>query len=111
MVGTWKINILLGTTGFLFTYLFSFMNNTWLTSLFRASLVFLLFFLLGYGLRIGLHQFTRKETSEASLTGNIENEEVLPKKNISYQTEEATNVQLEFEEIPLQHIHSAKNVN
>ncbi|WP_318507779.1 hypothetical protein [Bacillus sp. T3] len=111
MVGNWKINILLGATGFLFTYLFSFMNNTWLTSIFRASLVFLLFFLLGYGLRIGLHQFTREETSDTSHIGQTVKDAVLPQNNISNQIEESTNVQVEFEEVPLQHIHSAKNAN
>lgn len=43
-----KINLCLGLTAFVLTFIFSIKNNTWLTSLERAGFGFILFFLLGY---------------------------------------------------------------
>jgi hypothetical protein len=47
----WKVNLSLGLTASVFTFIFSIENNTWLTSLMRAGLGFLLFFVLAYLLR------------------------------------------------------------
>jgi hypothetical protein len=56
MTGTWLVNVILGFSAFLFTILFSIMNNTWMTSLLRGVIGFVFFFLLAYILRYVLNQ-------------------------------------------------------
>jgi len=61
MAATWLVNLLLGVFAFLFTFFFSAPNNTWQLALFRAGIGFLLFFLLGFPLRILLHEIASKK--------------------------------------------------
>jgi hypothetical protein len=58
MAGTWLVNVILGTSVFLFTFIFTIGNNTWKTSAFRAGIGFILFFFWGYILRLVLNQKT-----------------------------------------------------
>jgi hypothetical protein len=58
MAGTWLVNVMLGTSAFLFTFISSIANNTWKTSFYRAIIGFILFFILGYILRFVLKQIT-----------------------------------------------------
>ncbi|WP_312470816.1 hypothetical protein [Neobacillus sp.] len=53
---SWKVNGFMGLIVSLFTYFFSYPNNTWQTSLFRAGLGFLLFYVLGIMLQFVIHQ-------------------------------------------------------
>lgn len=57
----WKISALIGFAASLLTFIFSLMNNTWLTSLIRSFTGFLCFFVLGFVFQMGLKQiFTMK---------------------------------------------------
>lgn len=56
MAVRWGVNIIIGFTAFLLTYVFSFVNNTWQTSLFRAGIGFILFLVLGFILQIFFSQ-------------------------------------------------------
>lgn len=56
MTASWRESLLLGVISFLFTYLFSIINNTWQMSMLRAGIGFLLFFLLGYIFQFLFHQ-------------------------------------------------------
>lgn len=111
MTGNWKINTILGCTGFLFTYLFSIMNNTWQTSLFRAGIGFLLFFLLAYVLRFVLHQTLEKQKIEAIISPQQEGIVAPSKIEINEQSEEVVEDEMEFEAIPLHNLHSGKTSN
>ena len=55
MATSWRGSLFLGVISFLFTFLFSIVNNTWQMSLFRAVIGFLVFFLLGAILQFLLH--------------------------------------------------------
>jgi len=52
----WGVYGFIGLTASLFTYFFSYTNNTWQTSLFRAGMGFFLFFVLGIILQFIVHQ-------------------------------------------------------
>lgn len=79
MSESWRVSLFLGVISFLFTYLFSNVNNTWQMSLFRAGIGFLLFFLLGYILQLLFHQIVSKKNtsllkqeSSEELSGQID---------------------------------------
>lgn len=54
MKNKWLLNLTWGLTAFTITFLFSIVHNTWIISLYRSAIGFILFFLLGYILRIVL---------------------------------------------------------
>ena len=64
MTARWRESLILGVLSFLFTFLFSNLNNTWQMSLFRAGIGFLLFFLLGYIIRFLFHQIASKKSTD-----------------------------------------------
>ncbi|WML31516.1 hypothetical protein RCG24_06550 [Neobacillus sp. OS1-32] len=64
MSGSWRINAILGLTAFILSFVLSFVNNTWLTSLFRALIGFVLFFVLGYLLRFIFQQLNSRKSGE-----------------------------------------------
>ena len=62
MIGSWKVNACLGLTAFIFGYGLSLVNNTWTTSLFRALIGFVLFFVIGYLIRMIFFQMGMRKT-------------------------------------------------
>jgi uncharacterized membrane protein YraQ (UPF0718 family) len=108
MLAKLKINMAMGVIAFLFTYFFSFLNNTWQTSLFRAIGGFILFFLLGFVLRIILKQMAVNKTvsmrdeSKLVVENNIEIEKDHPK------VEELAG-EPGFQAVPLHSLHHQGN--
>ena len=103
MAFNWKLNAILGLTAFLLTYLFSITNNMWPTSLFRACIGFLIFFILGYVLRLVLNQLIIKKSSSS------DNEDHLMEgSNTDLETKNQGDELLEesFQQIPLTGLHS-----
>lgn len=68
MVFSWKVNVILGVLAFLFTYIFSFLHNTWQTSLYRACIGLFLFFIIGYCLQFVTYQILTKKKMAADQT-------------------------------------------
>lgn len=102
MAANWKLNAILGLTAFLLTYLFSYTNNMWQTSLFRASIGFLVFFVLGYVVRLVLNKVKIKNSSSSNhehhpVEGS--NVEVEASKHEGNESEES------FQQIPLHGLH------
>lgn len=106
MATIWKVNGLLGLTVFLFTYVFSIMNNTWATSLFRAGIGFLLFFLLGFVLRFVLFMSTKMKNQVATKPTQVE--ENPPKEELKMEYEQASTEERDFEALPLQQLHDGR---
>ncbi|MEH7076591.1 hypothetical protein [Neobacillus drentensis] len=106
MAANWKLNAILGFIAFLLTYLFSVTNNTWQTSMLRACLGFVLFFVLGYLLRFALNQMIIKQNLNAGQANNPTEES-----NTSPDMTNQVDVGLEdaFQQIPLQSIHKGEN--
>jgi uncharacterized membrane protein YraQ (UPF0718 family) len=102
LAGNWLVNAVMGLIGFLFTFVFTFFNNTWQTSLFRAGAGFLLFFLTGYLFRLVLHQ-------NGSIPAQTKEEEPLPKQEKVNESADAKNDQTAFEALPLHDLHKEKN--
>ncbi|MEH7253867.1 hypothetical protein V7111_17225 [Neobacillus niacini] len=105
MIANLKVNIILGFVSFLFTYLFSFVNNTWQTSLFRSILGFLVFFILGLILRFLPQQNEAKETAKSSndpLNEGVLKAEEEPRKKEEKELESEPS----FQSIPLDSLHN-----
>ncbi|MBT2657845.1 hypothetical protein J7E81_21830 [Bacillus sp. ISL-18] len=62
-----KINIILGLAAFVITFLVSRVHNILNTSLFRSAIGFVVFFLMGYLVRIVLHQIQTKEVPNTTI--------------------------------------------
>jgi hypothetical protein len=102
MAGNWRVNAMLGITAFLFTYFFSLVNNTWLTSLFRAGIGFLIFFIFGFFLRFVVnHQIVSKKNPGEEFSPKVEREKKID--------EEAIDDPL-FQALPLHSLHKGKDV-
>ena len=99
MAGNWGINTLLALLASLITYFSSFMNNTWQTSMLRAIIGFLLFFLFGYILRVVLHQTISKERLDS-----IQSERA-PEVDAPERTETVQEDEPAFQSIPLDSLH------
>lgn len=67
MVLNWKVNTIMGSVSFPLTFFFSISNNTWQTSILRAMIGFLIFFLLGYILRFVVGQTSGKNPRNSSI--------------------------------------------
>jgi hypothetical protein len=91
VVANHSVNIGLGLGAFFLTFYFSWFNNTWLTTLFRSGVGFLLFFLFGYLLRFILHIMESGNNGE--------------EKRMERQTEVEELVNGSFESIPLASLH------
>jgi uncharacterized membrane protein YraQ (UPF0718 family) len=108
MLANWRVNGILGITALFFTYFFSLVYNTWQTSLFRAGIGFIFFFVLGYSLRFVLQQIGSNKNSDLTLKenmGEVSNPEVEQKN----QVEEASMVESSFHAIPLHSLHNGEN--
>jgi flagellar biosynthesis/type III secretory pathway M-ring protein FliF/YscJ len=106
MAANWKLNAILGLIPFLLTYLFSFTNNTWQTSMFRACIGFLLFFVLGYMIRLVLNQMKIKKNS-SSVHEHIAVEESNAETEIKKYVEDV--LKESFQQISLQALHKGEN--
>lgn len=87
----WRVNSILGFIAFLFSFGFSYINNTWQTSLFRAVIGFLLFFLLGALVTIVWNQMISQKNEPLRTNNRAEEEQNLddkPKKSAEEQGEE-----------------------
>ncbi|MDQ1146267.1 hypothetical protein QE429_003094 [Bacillus sp. SORGH_AS 510] len=67
MVLNWKVNTITGSAAFLLTFFFSLSNNTWQTSILRAMIGFLIFFLISYILRFVVGQLSGKGPRNSSI--------------------------------------------
>lgn len=108
MVANWGINAILGLTAFLFTYFFSLVNNTWQTSISRAGIGFLLFFILGYIFRFVLYQIALKKTLDLIQKKSREEENKQEEKRKSH-VEEVTMDEPSFQAIPLRSLHNGED--
>jgi hypothetical protein len=108
MVANWGINAILGLTAFLFTYFFSLVNNTWQTSISRAGIGFLLFFILGYIFRFVLYQIALKKTLDLIQKKSREEESKQEEKRKSH-VEEVTMDEPSFQAIPLRSLHNGED--
>jgi hypothetical protein len=105
MNGKWGISTGFGVIALICTFLFSLMNNTWQTSLFRAGIGFILFFILGFITLVSLKQISqRKITLQTS--GKVEDKNQL---TIDQESEtEAEMDEMDFQAIPLQALHNGE---
>ncbi|MED3563676.1 hypothetical protein [Bacillus xiapuensis] len=103
MLWNWKVNVILGGMAFLLTYVCSFTNNTWQTSLFRSGIGFLLFFIFGYVFRSVLYQITAiKSPNQMMDSKNTEQDGRVEEFN---RMEEQQAEEPSFQEIPLTSLH------
>lgn len=111
MKANWRVNVLLGFPAFLFTYFFSYVNNTWQISLFRATIGFILFFMVGYIVRYILHQIALKNDSSSNKKHHqnieIESSQAVEGDN---QVEKGQMVDSSFQTIPLHSLHNGASV-
>lgn len=105
MSGNWKVNAGLGLTAFLLTFCFSCVNNTWFTSLFRAGIGFLAFFLFSYIFRFALAQILSKKNSGPIQKPSGEEMEAANTRQES-PGEKAELGEPSFQAIPLNALHS-----
>lgn len=107
MTVSWRESLFLGTLSFLFTYLFSSINNTWQMSIFRAGIGFLLFFFLGFILKLFFRQIVhKKNTSLPTEQVNVEtsDQNELQNSNDVNQKDDPL-----FQEITLGSLHTEDN--
>lgn len=97
MVANWGFNTGLGMTALILTFCFSWENNIWQTSLFRAAIGFILFFILGYLFQILLYWIGSKKELESLLAS-----EQVPNKNTTVNDDEAK----AFQPISLTSLHN-----
>lgn len=104
MSGSWRINAFLGLIAFIFSYFLSSINNTWQTSLFRAVIGFILFFIAGYLVRLILHQpETESQQPKQNLPKYRSKEE-----NQTNDTPEVTKDESTFQAVSLNALHDRK---
>ncbi|MDR7235731.1 hypothetical protein [Neobacillus drentensis] len=108
MAGNWGVNAILGLTAFICTYLFSFTNNTWQTSLFRSGIGLLLFFLLGYIFRYVLQQIGSKKNT-AFIEKQSMDKRTNPKEDQKNEADEEQIGESSFQSIPLQALHNGED--
>jgi hypothetical protein len=108
MAGNWGFNAFLGLTAFFFTYFFSYTNNTWQTSSFRAGIGFLFFFVLGYIFRFVLQQIGSKKNTGLITNQNM-GERSIPKAKQKNQVEEEPIDEPSFQAMPLQSLHNGED--
>jgi uncharacterized membrane protein YraQ (UPF0718 family) len=101
----WKVNGFMGLIVSLFTYLFSYPNNTWQTTLFRAGIGFLLFFVVGIILQFVLHQVNSKNNTDRDQKQN-RLEETQAKSVANIQGGDIPLEEPSFQAFPLEALHS-----
>lgn len=105
----WGVSAIYGIIAFLLTFCFSIVNNTWFTSLFRAVIGFILFFMLGYIIRFVLRYIVSMKNSEQVQKTNPDVDS-LPEAGQAVPSLEETNVETVFQSIPLQSLHDGKSL-
>ena len=104
----WGVNGLIGLTVSLFTYYFSYTNNTWQTSLLRAVIGFLLFFVLGIVFQLVLQQVdTFKKTERDEKQNHVDR--ARPKPEPLVQDDEVIMEESSFRAFSLDALHSSDN--
>jgi putative Mn2+ efflux pump MntP len=103
MKANWGVSTIFGVMAFICTFFFSLLNNTWQTSLFRAGIGFMLFFILGYLTMFSLKQISQKKM--ASHTNEKSEDEGKAKIDQERETE-AKMDETDFQAIPLQALHN-----
>lgn len=104
----WGVSIVFGVIAFILTFCFSIVNNTWLPSLFRAVIGFLLFAILGYWLRfvlcsiVSMKKIDPIPKQNSRVASPLETEQGIS-------TEEDSNDKPLFKSIPLESLHKEKN--
>ncbi|CEG25930.1 hypothetical protein [Bacillus sp. B-jedd] len=99
----WGVNIFLGLLAFVFSWLFSFANNMWLTSLVRACIGFFIFFLFGLILQIVLQLFSYRKNNLLEAEGTSQSETYIKEKVLN--TSEHNNEENSFTGISLETLH------
>lgn len=108
MAGNWRFNAILGLSALLFTYFFSFVNNTWQTSTLRAGIGFLVFFVVGYFLRVVLYQLVSKKSAGNSKKQNLDNNSTEMVERIIQEEENGPVDEHLFLSLPLHAIHKGE---
>ena len=93
----WRISIILGFIAFAFSFVFSLMNNTWQTSMFRAGIGFILFAVLSFLVLVVLDQLVSSKESE-SIENEIQETKVEPHTKEQLEDED-------FQSLPLSSLH------
>jgi hypothetical protein len=110
MIAKWRANVILGLSAFLFTYFLSLVNNTWKTSLIRASIGFLLFFILAYIVRLVLYQIGSNKNSCLNLDEKkVEGSN--PDAESKNHLEEVSSGESSFHALPLHSLHNGTEAN
>jgi hypothetical protein len=107
MAGKWGVNVILGLMGSLLTFLFSFVNNTWQTSIMRSGLGFLIFFVLGYLLQYIIRKIGAAKASEPK-EYRERYEEVNSADDKTVIAEEKTETDSSFQAISLTSLHKGE---
>ncbi|HEY2420304.1 MAG TPA: hypothetical protein VGI04_02755 [Neobacillus sp.] len=110
MVANWRANASLGLSAFLLTYLFSQVNNTWKTSLFRAILGFLLFYILAYLFRFFLHQIDAKKNKDLNHESSIGENGSTEAEQINLLKDDSMD-ESSFQFLPLHSLHNGAGTN
>lgn len=109
MAGNWRVNAMLGITAFLFTYFFSFVNNTWVTSLFRAGIGFLIFFIFSFFLRFVVHHQIVSKKNTGIIQEQNAGEDSSPKMEQEKKIDEQPIADPLFQALPLHALHKGKD--
>jgi hypothetical protein len=107
MAGNWGVNVILGLMGSLLTFLFSFSNNTWQTSIVRSGIGFLIFFVLGYLLQYILRQISAAKTSQPK-KHRKRHEEIKRADDQTVFSKEKTESDSSFQAISLNSLHQGE---
>ncbi|ETI69332.1 hypothetical protein [Neobacillus vireti] len=108
MAGNWGVNAILGLIAFICTYLFSYLNNTWQTSLFRAGIGLLVFYVLGYIFRFALLQIGSKKNGNYIHKQALD-EGIKPQVDQKNEIDEEPIGESSFQSIPLQALHKGED--
>jgi len=104
----WGVNGIIGLTVSLFTYYFSYTNNTWQTSLLRAVIGFLLFFVLSIVFQLVLQQVdTIKKTDRDEKQNHVDRASPKPEPEPLVQDDEVIMEESSFQAFSLDALHSS----
>jgi phosphotransferase system glucose/maltose/N-acetylglucosamine-specific IIC component len=104
MTASWRGSLFLGFISFLFTFLFSIVNNTWQMSLFRAFIGFLVFFLLGTILQFLLYLFA--PIKNTYIQSEEDKKELTEQKETQDEIDSAQSEDPLFQEVTLGSLHN-----
>lgn len=110
MAGKWKVNVFLGFSGFLVTYLFSITNNTWQTTIIRAVFGLIFFYLLGLILRYVL-SLKGANSVKPQLKGDNTKAELKKTREQKQNQEKGTKEDIPFQAISLHSLHKVEELH